>query len=61
MQEIIKSTFSKIAEENEEIKRKKEEKEMKEKKKYSESAIEDTLKIINTEIDHAEQIIKAGN
>jgi hypothetical protein len=59
MKNIIKSTFSKIFDENEQIKREKKEKEMKEKKKYSESAIDDTLKIINLEIDRMEQIMKS--
>lgn len=59
MKNIIKSTFSKIFDENEQIKREKQEKEMKEKKKYSESAIDDTLKIINVEIGHIEQVMKS--
>ena len=59
MKNIIKSIVSKIFDENEQIKREKKEKEMKEKKKYSESAIDDTLKIINLEIDRMEQIMKS--
>lgn len=59
MQELIKSTLAKIIEEDEEIKRQQQEKEIKEKQKYSESAIDDSLKIINLEIDHIDQIIKA--
>ncbi len=59
MQDLIKSTLAKIIEEDAEIKRQQEEKEIKEKQKYSESAIDDSLKIINTEIDHIDQIIKS--
>lgn len=56
---IIDSALSKIQEENEKVKKEKEEKEEREKKKYSEDAIEDSLKIVNFEIDHIEQILKA--
>ena len=59
MQELIKSTLAKIIEEDAEIRRQQEEKEIKEKQKYSESAIDDSLKIINMEIDHIDQIIKS--
>ena len=59
MQELIKSTLAKIIEEDAEIKRQQEEKEIREKQKYSESAIDDSLKIINMEIDHIDQIIKS--
>jgi len=58
-QEIIKSNLAKIIEEDALIKKQQEEKEIQEKKKYSESAIDDSLKIINLEIDRINQIIKA--
>ena len=58
-QEIIKSNLAKIIEEDAMIKKQQEEKEIQEKKKYSESAIDDSLKIINLEIDRINQIIKA--
>ena len=61
VQEIIQTTLAKIEEESERIKREKERQEIKEKKKYSESAIDDTLKVINLEINHIEQVIKAWN
>ena len=61
VQEIIKSTLNTIHEENERVKKEQEEKELAEKKKYSESAIDDTLKVVNFEIDHVDQVMKAGN
>lgn len=61
VQEIIESASNRIQEEHERIKREQEEKELAEKKKYSESAIDDTLKIVNFEIDHIDQVIKAWN
>ena len=61
MQEMLKTISARIIEEQQEIKRQEQEKEEKEKKKYSESAIEDSLKVINSEIEHIEQVIKAWN
>ena len=61
VQEIIKSTLNTIHDENERVKKEQEEKELAEKKKYSESAIDDTLKVVNFEIDHVDQVMKAGN
>lgn len=60
IQEIIKSNIAKIQSEEENIKKQNEEKKLAEQKKYSESAIDDSLKIINFEISHIEQVIKAG-
>ena len=59
MNSIIASTIAKIHAINQEIKEKKEMEEQREKKKYEESAISDSLKIINAEIDRIEQVIKA--
>lgn len=59
MNELIKTTDSKIHAVNEEIQVKKELAEKKEKEKYEETAIGDSLKVINTEIDRIEQVIKA--
>ena len=59
MNELIKSTFLKIKEENEKLKQWQEEEFEKEQKKYEESSIKDWLKIINSNIDHIEQVIKA--
>ena len=59
MNELINSTISKINAINKEIQEKKEIEEKKEQKKYEEAAIGDSLKIINTEIDRIEQVIKA--
>lgn len=59
MQNVIKSTLVQIQEEWEKIKQEQEEKKLKEQKKYAESAIDDSLKIINSEIDYIEQILKA--
>ena len=59
MNSIIASTIAKIRAINQEIKEKKEMEEQREQKKYEESAISDSLKIINAEIDRIEQVIKA--
>ena len=59
MNSIIASTITKIRAINQEIKEKKEMEEQREQKKYEESAISDSLKIINAEIDRIEQVIKA--
>ena len=59
MNSIIASTIAKIRAINQEIKEKKEMEEQREQKKYEESAIADSLKIINAEIDRIEQVIKA--
>ena len=59
MNELIKTTDSKIHAVNEEIQVKKELAEKKEQEKYEETAIGDSLKVINTEIDRIEQVIKA--
>ncbi len=59
MKNLIDSTLAKIKEEDEKLKREKELAEMEEQKKYEETWIKDWLKIINSNIDHIEQIIKA--
>ena len=59
MKEMIDSTLSRIKEEEEKIKREKELEELNEQKKYEETGIKDWLKIINSNIDHIEQLIKA--
>ena len=59
MKDMINSTLSKIKEEDEKIKKEKELEELKEQKKYEETGIKDWLKIINSNIDHIEQLIKA--
>ena len=59
MKDLIKSTFVKIKQENEQVKQKKEEEIIKENKKYEETALKDALKIVNNNIDRMEQIIKA--
>jgi len=59
MNQIIATTTSKIKAINREIQEKKEIEEQKEQKKYEESAISDSLKVINTEIERIEQVIKA--
>ena len=60
MDSIIASTNAKILAVNQEIQEKKELEERMEQKKYEESAISNSLKIINAEIDRIEQVIKAG-
>lgn len=59
MKDMLNSTIAKINEENERIKKEAEEAELKEQKKYEESWIKSWLDIINHNIDHIEQIIKA--
>ena len=59
MNDLISSTLAKIGAINKEIQEQKEMEEKKEQKKYEEAAIGDSLKIINTEIDRIEQVIKA--
>ena len=59
MKEMINSTLARIKEENEKVKREKELEELNEQKKYEETWIKDWLKIINRNIDHIEQLIKA--
>lgn len=59
MNQIIATTTSKINAINREIQEKKEIEEQKEQKKYAESAISDSLKVINAEIERIEQVIKA--
>ena len=60
MQAMINANIAKIQEEEEKVKKEVEEKKLKEQQKYAESAINDCLKIINYEITHIEQIMKAG-
>ncbi len=60
MNSIITSTAAKIHAINQEIQEKKEMEERMEQKKYEETAISDSLKIVNAEIDRIEQVIKAG-
>ena len=59
MKDMLNSTIAKINEENERIKKEAEEAELKEQKKYEESWIKSWLDIINHNIDHIEQVIKA--
>lgn len=59
MKSMIDSTLMKIKEEDEKVKKEKELAELEEQKKYEETWIKDWLKIINSNIDHIEQIIKA--
>ena len=60
MRTIIDSTLKKITEENEIIRLKQEAEEKKEQEKYSESSIEEWLKVINTNISRIEEVLKAG-
>lgn len=60
MRTIIDSTLKKITEENEKIRLKQEAEEKKEQEKYSESSIEEWLKVINTNISRIEEVLKAG-
>lgn len=60
MRTIIESTLKKITEENEKIRLKQEAAEKKEQEKYSESSIEEWLKVINTNISRIEEVLKAG-
>lgn len=59
MNQLIEDTLKKIELLNKEIEQKKEEEIQKEQKKYEEHAINDWLKIINNNISHLEQVIKA--
>jgi len=59
VKKIISSILVKIKEENETIKRQQEIQELEEQKKYEESWIKEWLKIINKNIDHIEQLMKA--
>ena len=59
MADLIKSTFLRIKEENEKIKQKKQEEIVKEQKKYEEASIKDALKIVNTNIDRIQQVMKS--
>lgn len=58
--DIINTAISKVKEDDKKIKEQAEMEELKEKKKYEESGIEDWLKIINSNIDRIEQVVKAG-
>ena len=60
VKEVIDSTISEINEENEVFKKKQELAELNEQKKYEESWIKDWLKILNSNIDCIEQVMKAG-
>ena len=60
MKDMINSTVSAVEEEDKKIKQQEEFEELQERKKYEESGIKDWLKIINSNIDHIEQILKAG-
>lgn len=57
--QLIESNTLKIQEEDEKVKKQQELAELKEQKKYEESSIAEWLKIINSNIDHIEQLIKA--
>lgn len=57
---MLDSTFLAVEEEDKKVKEQEEFEELKERKKYEESSIKDWLKIINSNIDHIEQILKAG-
>lgn len=60
VKDIINTALSKVKEEDKKAKEQAEMEELKEKKKYEESWIEDWLKIINSNIDRIEQVVKAG-
>ena len=60
MKDMINSTVLSIEEEDKKIKQQEEFEELQERKKYEESSIKDWLKLINSDIDHIEQVIKAG-
>ena len=60
VKDIINTALSKVKEEDKKAKELAEMEELKEKKKYEESWIEDWLKIINSNIDRIEQVVKAG-
>lgn len=57
--QLIESNTLKIQEEDEKVRKQQELAELKEQKKYEESSIAEWLKIINSNIDHIEQLIKA--
>lgn len=61
MQKMINSIISQIKKRKEKIEKEKIDAELKEQKKYSESAIEDTIALINIKIVQIEQILKAWN
>lgn len=60
MKDMISSTVLSVEEEDKKIKQQEEFEELQERKKYEESSIKDWLKLINSDIDHIEQVIKAG-
>ncbi len=60
VKDIINTATSKVKEEDKKVKEQAELEEQKEKKKYEESWIKDWLKIINSNIDRIEQVVKAG-
>ena len=60
VKDIINTAISKVREEDKKVKEQAELEEQKEKKKYEESWIKDWLKIINSNIDRIEQVVKAG-
>ena len=60
VKDIINTAISKVKEEDKKIKEQAEIEELKEKKKYEEAWIKEWLKIINSNIDRIEQVIKAG-
>ena len=59
VKKIIDSTLIKINEENKKFQEQQKLEEVKERKKYEESSIKDWLRIINLNIDHIEQVLKA--
>lgn len=59
VKKIMDSTLIKIHEEIKKVQEEQKIKELNEKKKYEESWIKDWLKIINTNINHIEQVLKA--
>lgn len=61
MKDMINSTVLAAEEEDKKFKQREEIEEKKERKKYEESSIKDWLKIINSNIDHIEQVLKAGS
>lgn len=60
VKDIINTAISKSEEEDKKNKEQEEFEKLKEKKKYEESWIKDWLKIINSNIDRIEQVVKAG-
>ena len=59
VKQLIETNSAKINEENEKIKNEQEALELKEQKKYEETWITEWLKIINSTIDHIQQLTKA--